>query len=54
MILAFHKSLYGILSNLDDKEAFNVKLYENIDPDTSKDIISGTHCPNRAMHKIIT
>ena len=42
------------MSKLDDKAAFQDKLYENIEPNTSNAIIAATHRPNRAMHDIIT
>ena len=54
MVRAFQGILSGQFSNPYDKTAFKAKLYKNIDPETAKDIIVATHCPNCAMHKIIT
>ena len=54
MLWDFQRRLAGKWSNPDNNAAFQAKLYKNIDPDTAKAIIEGTHHPNRAMHKIIT
>ena len=54
MVWDFQISLARKLSNLDDEVVLQAEIYENISPDTTKAIISGTHRPNRAMHKIST
>ena len=54
IIWDFQSSLYGKLSNLDNKAAFQANIYKNIDPETAKAIIAETHCPNDAMQDIST
>ena len=54
MVWYFHMILARQLPNPEDEAAFQAKLYRKIDPETTKDIIVATHCPNCAMHKIST
>ena len=54
MVWDFQRIPSGKLSNPDDKAAFQAKLYEKINPDTNKAIISATHHPNCAMDDIRT
>ena len=54
MVWAFQRSLARQLSNLDDEAAFQVDLYKNIEPGTSKTIIAETYSPIWAIHKIRT
>ena len=53
MVWDFYRSLSGQLSNPYDEAAFQAELYKNIDPDTTKSIITAYHCLNHAMQKII-
>ena len=39
---------------MDDKAAFQAKLYEKIEPKIAKVIMAVTHHPNRSMHDIST
>ena len=50
----FQRILSGQFSSPDDETAFQANLYRKIDPETTKDIVVATHCPNCAMHKIST
>ena len=54
MLWAFQRILAGKLSNWDDEAELQSKIYKNIFPETSKAVIVATHCPNHAMHNIIT
>ena len=54
MVRAFQWSLYGKLSNLDNKAAFQSELYKYIYSNTVKAIIAVSHRPNCAMHEIST
>ena len=54
MVWEFQRSLAGQLSNMDNKEEFQAKLYKNINPKSANVIIEETHLPNRDMHRIIT
>ena len=54
ILWAFKNVLAGKLSNWDDEAAFQAGLYENIDPETTKAIISAIHRPNSSMQKINT
>ena len=54
MLWAFWGSLAGQFSNPYGKVAFQSKIYNKIDPNTDKYIITSTHCFNRDMHNIST
>ena len=54
MVWSFQSSPSVQSSNLDNKAESQAKLYENIDPETDKAIITTTHRPNCVMHDIIT
>ena len=54
MVWAFQRSLARQWSNPDNKTVFKAELYEKIDPNTNKAIITETRQPNGAMHNIVT
>ena len=54
LVWYFYRILAGKLSNPDNKAEFQADLYEKMDPETAKYIISANHLPNRAMHELST